>query len=100
MEQNRKKKNLITINQKLVVDETDYSFYTRIPFTKDDFVEFPKENCKWLSENTMQVEVKDSDTIHKIKKETTIVDGKEEEVFSRSRSDITGEELKQHYDEE
>lgn len=99
MEQNRKKKNLITINQKLVVDETDYSFYTRIPFTKDAFVEFPKENCKWLSENTMQVEVKDNDTIHKIKKETTIVDGKEEEVFSRSGSNITGEELKQHYDD-
>lgn len=99
MEQNRKKKNLITINQKLVVDETDDSFYTRIPFTKDDYVEFSKENCKWLSEHTMQVEIKDNDTIHKIQKETTIVDGKEEECFQRTGSNITGEELKKHYDD-
>ena len=99
MEQNRKKKNLITINQKLVMDETDDSFYTRIPFTKDDYVEFSKENCKWLSEHTMQVEIKDDDTIHKIQKETTIVDGKEEECFQRTDSNITGEELKKHYDD-
>lgn len=100
MEQNnKKKKNLITINEKLVVDETDSSFYTRIPFCKDNYVEFSKENCKWLSDKTMQVEVKDSDTIHKIQKETSLVNGREEEHFSRTGSTITGEELKKHYDE-
>lgn len=81
-------KDAITITRKLVQPkrEDQDHYVTRVPYTHE-YVRFPKENCKWITEKTMKVRVEDNMVF---------------DYWTAGASNpvpISGAALKEHYDE-
>lgn len=80
-------KDSITINKKLVYEHKEGEYYvTRIPYTHE-YVKFPENITKWISEKTMKVNITDDMKIY----------FSQDEKMDNIK-EISGKELKEHYD--
>lgn len=89
--------NKITINKKLIVEDTRDYIITRIPYTQN-LVKYSAKNIKWLSKNTVMVNVTDDMLIDKMEKRSSFVNGKKVDSYVQIGT-YSGSDLKKHYDE-
>lgn len=80
-------KDSITINKKLVLEENEKEFVTKVPYEKE-YVKYPKELAQWVSDKTLKVHVEDSRTF-----------AHSHDPAFKTSDMRTGKALKIHYDE-
>ena len=78
----------ITINEKLLLDETERAYFTRIPHTKK-YIWFAKEQCNWTSSQhkTLHVNISTEQQYDLLDKDDNFLET------------ITGEEIHKYYDD-